>query len=88
MRLPCDLQRVVLTKSPIDALSLVTIEGIPQQKTMYLVADSAKILPVEYLRTMPTVIAAYDNDASGNELAQAIADILPVPTVKLTPKLK
>jgi hypothetical protein len=72
-----DVQRVVLTKSPIDALSLATIEGIPQQKTMYLVADSAKSLPVEYLRTIPKVIAAYDNDASGFELARAIAEQLP-----------
>ncbi|MEC4811824.1 MAG: MobV family relaxase [Scytonema sp. PMC 1069.18] len=72
-----DIQRVVLTKSPIDAVSLATIEGIPQQRTMYLVADSAKSLPVEYLRTIPTVIAAYDNDASGFELDRAIALQLP-----------
>ncbi|MUG93301.1 DUF3991 domain-containing protein [Scytonema sp. UIC 10036] len=72
-----DIQRVVLTKSPIDALSLVAIEGIPQQRTMYLVADSAKSLPVEYFRTIPKVIAALDSDASGNELAQAIREQLP-----------
>ncbi|MUG97980.1 DUF3991 domain-containing protein [Scytonema sp. UIC 10036] len=72
-----DIQRVVLTKSPIDALSLATIEGVPQQRTMYLAADSAKSLPVEYLRTIPTVIAALDNDASGFELAQAIREQLP-----------
>ena len=72
-----DITRVVLTKSPIDALSLAAIEGMPQQKTMYLVADSAKSLPVEYLRTIPTVIAAYDSDDPGDELAQAIQDLLP-----------
>ena len=72
-----DITRVVLTKSPIDALSLATIEGIPQQKTMYLVADSAKSLPLEYLQSIPTVIAAYDSDDAGDELAQAIQEQLP-----------
>jgi hypothetical protein len=72
-----DTTRVVLTKSPIDALSLAAIEVLPQQKTMYLVASCTKNLPVEYLRTIPTVIAAYDNDDAGDELAQAIQDLLP-----------
>jgi hypothetical protein len=43
---------------------------------MYLVADSALSLPVEYLQTIPKVIAAYDNDA-GDELALAIQEQLP-----------
>ncbi|MBW4503332.1 MAG: plasmid recombination protein [Scytonema hyalinum WJT4-NPBG1] len=72
-----DITRVVITKSPIDALSLAAIEGMPQQKTMYLVADSTKSLPVEFLQSIPTVIAAYDSDAAGDELAQAIQDLLP-----------
>jgi len=72
-----DITRVVITKSPIDALSLATIEGMPQQKTMYLVASCAKSLPVEYLLSIPTVIAAYDNDDPGDELAQAIQEQLP-----------
>ncbi|MBD2772525.1 toprim domain-containing protein [Iningainema sp. BLCCT55] len=72
-----EIQRVVLTKSPIDALSLATIEGIPQQKTMYLAADSAKSLPVKYLRTIPKVIAAYDSDDALNEIALAIQEQLP-----------
>ncbi|GAB1542941.1 hypothetical protein NUACC21_56150 [Scytonema sp. NUACC21] len=82
-----DIQRVVLTKSPIDALSLATIEGVPQQRTMYLVADSAKSLPVEYLRTIPKVIAALDSDASGFELAQAIREQLPE-AERMRPALK
>ncbi len=44
---------------------------------MYLVADSALSLPVEYLQTIPKVIAAYDSDAAGDELAQAIQEQLP-----------
>ncbi|WP_155752107.1 toprim domain-containing protein [Scytonema sp. UIC 10036] len=32
---------------------------------------------MEYLRTIPKVIAATDNDVSGNELAQAIREQLP-----------
>jgi hypothetical protein len=72
-----DITRVVITKSPIDALSLAAIEGMPQQKTMYLVASCTKSLPVEYLQSIPTVIAAYDSDAAGDELAQAIQEQLP-----------
>jgi hypothetical protein len=72
-----DITRVVITKSPIDALSLATIEGMPQQKTMYLVASCAKSLPVEYLLSIPTVIAAYNNDDPGDELGQAIQEQLP-----------
>jgi flagellar motor protein MotB len=72
-----DITRVVITKSPIDALSLAAIEGMPQQKTMYLVASCTKSLPVEYLRTIPTVIAAYDSDDAGDEMAQAIQEQLP-----------
>ena len=81
-----DITRVVITKSPIDALSLAAIEGMPQQKTMYLVADSTKSLPVEYLQSIPTVIAAYDNDA-GDELALAIKEQLPQ-TERMRPALK
>lgn len=61
----------------IDALSLAAIEGMPQQRTMYLVADSTKSLPVEYLRTIPTVIAAYDSDDAGDELVRAIKEQMP-----------
>ena len=72
-----EIQKVVLCKSPIDALSLATIEGMPQQRTMYIAVDSALSLPVEFLRDIPQVIAAYDNDATGDETARAIKQLLP-----------
>lgn len=72
-----EIQRVVLCKSPIDALSLATISVMPQQRTMYMAADSPKSLPLKFLQTRPKVIAAFGNDDAGNEMAQAIKQMLP-----------
>jgi len=79
------IQKVVLCKSPIDALSLATIEtqalsGMPQPRTMYMAADSTRSLPVEYLKTIRIVVAAYDPDAAGDEVARAISKLLPQAT--------
>lgn len=77
-----EIQKVVLCKSPIDALSLAAIEiqaqsGMPLERTMYMAVDSARSLPVEYLQSIPTVVAAYDLDTAGNETARAIEELLP-----------
>jgi hypothetical protein len=77
-----EIQRVVLCKSPIESLSLATIElqtqqGMLQSRTMYLAADSVKSVSVEFLKNISTVVAAYDNDAAGNEMARAIKQLLP-----------
>jgi hypothetical protein len=44
---------------------------------MYIAVDSSRSLPVEFLKTIPTVIAAYNRDDAGNEMAQAIKPLLP-----------
>ncbi|MEA5583616.1 DUF3991 and TOPRIM domain-containing protein [Nodularia harveyana UHCC-0300] len=72
-----EIEKVVLCKSPIEALSFATLEmevqqGIPKTRTMYMAVDSPKSLPVEYLQTVPAVEVAYDNNDLGNETAQMI----------------
>ena len=42
-----------------------------------MAADSPKSLPLEFLQTRPKVIAAFGNDDAGNEMAQAIKQMLP-----------
>ncbi|YAF99150.1 MAG: MobV family relaxase (plasmid) [Nodularia sp. CChRGM 3473] len=75
------IQRAVLCKSPIEALSLATLEleiqqGLPLARTMYMAVDSPKSLPVEFLNTVPAVEVAYDNDHAGDETAQMIMEQL------------
>ncbi|MEM9925041.1 MAG: MobV family relaxase [Cyanobacteria bacterium P01_D01_bin.50] len=81
------IQRVVLCKSPIDALSYLTLESqvlgkAPQQKTIFLVSDSTFNLPVTLLKDIPEVVAAYDNDSAGNQLSRDIQKLLPQTTIK------
>ncbi|WP_407887058.1 hypothetical protein [Scytonema sp. NUACC26] len=47
------IQRVVLTKSPIDALSISMLEQPQRRRTLYLAVDSDRSLPVEFLRKIP-----------------------------------
>ncbi|MEM6399539.1 MAG: DUF3991 domain-containing protein [Cyanobacteria bacterium P01_D01_bin.116] len=82
-----EIQRIVLCKSPIDALSYLTLESqivrkasIP--KTIYLALDSTRNLPVEMIKDIPEVIAAYDNDSAGTGLSRDIQKLLPQTTIK------
>jgi hypothetical protein len=80
-----EIHTCVLCKSPIDALSKAVLslsdnKGMPQEKTMYLAADSAKSLPLEFLKRLPKVIAAFGNDDAGNSMAQTIKELLPSST--------
>ncbi len=74
-----EVERVVLCKSPIDAISLSAIElqKLTSTKTMYLVADSPQSLPVEFLKTINTLELAYHNTETGDETARIIKGILP-----------
>jgi Plasmid recombination enzyme/Protein of unknown function (DUF3991)/Toprim-like len=81
------IQRAVLTKSPIDALSASVLEQPQQLLTLYLAVDSTRSLPVEFLSKIPTVVAAYDNDEKGNETARLIKQLLPQ-TTRLKPKAR
>lgn len=81
-----EIQRAVLCKSPIEALSLATFEleveqGMLKERTMYLAVDSPRSLPVDFLKTVPTVEVAFDNDDAGHETARNIRELLPQATL-------
>ena len=81
-----EVQKVVLCKSPIEALSVAKIGvtergGMPPERTMYIAVDSPKSLPLEFLREVPAITAAYDNDDAGRSRAQAIKELLPQTTI-------
>jgi Plasmid recombination enzyme/Protein of unknown function (DUF3991) len=78
-----DIQRVVVCKSPIEALSIVQLDidrtDKPHEKTpprtLYLAADSPRSLPLEYLQSVQSVIIACGKDDS--ELVRAFQELLP-----------
>ena len=81
-----EIQKVVLCKSPIEALSAASIGllgrgTVPSERTMYIAVDSPKSLPLEFLREVPAITAAYDNDDAGRSRAQAIKELLPQTTI-------
>lgn len=80
------IQKVVLCKSPIDTLSYLTLESqvatkAPIPKTIYLASDSTRNLPVELIKNVPEVIAAYDKDSAGNRIARDTQKLLPQTTI-------
>ncbi|MEM6404054.1 MAG: toprim domain-containing protein, partial [Cyanobacteria bacterium P01_D01_bin.116] len=81
-----EIQKVVLCKSPIEALSAASIGllgrgTVPSERTMYMAVDSTLSLPLEFLREVPAITAAYDNDDAGRSRAQAIKELLPQTTI-------
>lgn len=77
-----EVQKVVLSPSPIDALSCAALgvaarSGMSQTRTMFLAVDSPKSLPLDFLSFVPAITAAYDNDDTGRDVAQAIKELLP-----------
>jgi 5S rRNA maturation endonuclease (ribonuclease M5) len=83
------IQRAVLVESPIDAMSFAVLDRTDSRKTIYLSTDGAGQIPVEFLRTLPakSVIVAYDNDQSGNLMAQRVMEQLPN-SIRRLPKAK
>ena len=71
------IKRVVLTESPIDAMSLAVLERNESRRTIYLSTDGAGEIPRLFLREMSKVIVAYDNDEAGNLMAQRVKSQLP-----------
>ncbi|MEM6433698.1 MAG: DUF3991 and TOPRIM domain-containing protein, partial [Cyanobacteria bacterium P01_D01_bin.115] len=77
------VQRVFLTESPIDALSLAVLDRKRQgseQGTVYLSTDGAGSVPIAALQSVLTqgrqVIAAFDVDIAGEKMAWRIAEQL------------
>lgn len=75
-------ERLVLFKSPIDAISFGMLEyqlrgDVPPNRTLYMVVDNPKSLPVEQLQNIPNVQVAFDSDDSGNAAARVVKELLP-----------
>ncbi len=71
------IQKAVLTNSPVEALSYLVLHKTPEIRTLYLAAPSPRSLPLDFLKEMPAVIAAYSNDPPSNETAKQIKQMLP-----------
>lgn len=78
------ITRAVLTKSPIEALSVAVLNHSLLGKTIYIAVDSSCCMPVEFLSYFKEVVAAYDNDGVGEEIAGAVKKLLPQ-TTRLKP---
>jgi hypothetical protein len=82
-----EISRAVIVKSPIEVLSIATLLP-PEEKTLYLSADSVLSIPTsEFFTKIPTIVAAYDNDATADEIAKQIKEVLPH-AKRLRPKTK
>ncbi|MCU0548439.1 MAG: strawberry notch C-terminal domain-containing protein [Leptolyngbya sp. Prado105] len=86
------VNRVILTESPIDAISLAVLEKEkspnPTNVTIYLSTDGCGTIPTVALQKVLNqggqVIAAFDADKPGEKMAWRIAEILPGIT-RMTP---
>lgn len=75
-----EIQKVVLCKSPIEVLSLSSLEiaihqGTPE-RIMYMAVDSPKSLPVDFLSTVAHVEVAHPNDEFDPETVRIIMEQL------------
>jgi Plasmid recombination enzyme/Protein of unknown function (DUF3991)/Toprim-like len=82
-----EIEKVIICKSPLDAiscaaLSLAASSSMPQTRMMFLAVDSPKSLPLDFLRDIPAITVACDNDNVGRSTAKAIKELLPQTTVK------
>ncbi|WP_026730824.1 MobV family relaxase [Fischerella sp. PCC 9605] len=76
------VEKVVLCKSPIDAVSFAMLEhqtrgDVPPIRTMYMAVDDLKSLPIEELRRIPHVQVAFGNDLAGGAAAGRVLELLP-----------
>lgn len=78
------IERVVLTENPIDALSIATLSCPHSSRTMYLVVDGVKSLPLEFLREVPAVIMARSQSQTGIEISSQLQQLLPTVTQKVS----
>ncbi|AFZ04645.1 MobV family relaxase [Calothrix sp. PCC 6303] len=82
-----EVEKVIICKSPIDAisccaLSLAVSSGVPQTRMMFLAVDSLKSLPLDFLKDIPAITVACDNDDGGRNRAKAIKELLPQTVIK------
>jgi hypothetical protein len=75
-------ERLVLCKSPIDAISFAMLEyqvrgDVPPKRTLYMAIDNPNSLPVEQLQHIPNIQVAFDSSGDGNAAARAAKELLP-----------
>jgi hypothetical protein len=75
-------EKVVLLKSPIDAISIAILEyqlrgSMPAQRTLYMAVDNPNSLPVEQLQNIPNVQVAFDASGAGEAAARIVKKLLP-----------
>jgi hypothetical protein len=84
------VEKLVLLKSPIDAISFAMLEyqvqGAPKTRTLFLAVDNPNSLPVERLQNIPIQVA-FDADNAGDAAARAVLELLPQ-SKRLKPKAK
>ncbi|MBC1235698.1 MobV family relaxase [Nostoc sp. 2RC] len=84
-------EKLVLLKSPIDAISFAMLEyqvnGAPTTRTLFLAVDNPNSLPVEQWRNIPLVQVAFDPDNAGDAAARAVLELLPQ-SKRLKPKAR
>jgi hypothetical protein len=76
------VDKVVLLKSPIDAMSFAMLEyqrlgDVPPNRTLYMAVDNPKSLPIEQLQNIPNLQVAFDSDDAGNAAARVVKELLP-----------
>ena len=73
-------ERIVLTESPIDAISAAAISQRPET-TLFISIDGNGTIPEEYLQQQlqqgKPILVAFDNDKAGEVMAQLVIDKLP-----------
>ncbi|MGK7896000.1 MAG: MobV family relaxase [Xenococcus sp. (in: cyanobacteria)] len=77
------INRAVLVESPIDAMSFAVLDRNDSRRTIYISTDGAGQVPNKFLQQLRDVVIAYDNDASGNLMAQKVLSQFPNSVRKL-----
>jgi 5S rRNA maturation endonuclease (ribonuclease M5)/archaellum component FlaC len=75
------LERIVLTESPIDAMSAAALARQKTGITLFISNDGAGSIPADFLLQQLTkgkqVLVAYDADTAGEEMARKVIAALP-----------
>ena len=75
-----ELERIVLTESPIDAISAAAVSQ-RKETTLFFSTDGAGSAPIPYLQQKlvdgKKIIIAFDNDEAGNHMARTVMEKLP-----------
>lgn len=75
--------KAILCKSPIDAMSLAIYQPATEN-TIYIVVDNLRSIPFAYLDRFQSVVCAFENSVSGQQLYQDVKLHIPS-AIKLTP---